>query len=379
MRQKPVEANLPGSGLLVVDDYFPNLLTGFRVAEFTHYLRVFPGMQIASTAPDFAALHAAYAERHADVAAQVVPWSPDSFRSARAVSLTFLNNAHHWVDELDRHSVPFVFTLYPGGGFELGEARSMAKLKRVLASPMLRSVVATQPVTVETLRPLCRVPVLELPGLVISPAYLAADAVRRPPAAGEGLRICFAAYRYDAGGRSKGYPEFIAVASELARRRSDLRFAVAGNFSASDWPIPEHLAPRLSFVGPLPTQELRQFFLGQDVMVAPTMRFALTGTEFDGFPTGSCVEASLCGVAIICSDELEQNRHYEDGREIMICKPEAASIIGPLEALARNPDRATQIGKRGQQRTGTLYGIAAQLLPRTRLLRSLADNVGIRL
>ncbi|RYJ00618.1 MAG: glycosyltransferase [Acetobacteraceae bacterium] len=349
------------------------------MAEFTHYLRVFPGMRIASTAPDFAALHAAYAERHADVAAQVVPWSPDSFRSARAVSLTFLNNAHHWVDELDRHSVPFVFTLYPGGGFELGEARSMAKLKRVLASPMLRSVVATQPVTVETLRPLCRVPVLELPGLVISPAYLAADAVRRPPAAGEGLRICFAAYRYDAGGRSKGYPEFIAVASELARRRSDLRFAVAGNFNASDWPIPEHLAPRLSFVGPLPTQELRQFFLGQDVMVAPTMRFALTGTEFDGFPTGSCVEASLCGVAIICSDELEQNRHYEDGREIMICKPEAASIIGPLEALARNPDRATQIGKRGQQRTGTLYGIAAQLLPRTRLLRSLADDVGIRL
>ena len=35
-----------GTGLLIVDDFFPNVLSGFRVAEFNHYLRVFPGLNI---------------------------------------------------------------------------------------------------------------------------------------------------------------------------------------------------------------------------------------------------------------------------------------------------------------------------------------------
>ena len=55
-----------GSGLLIIDDWFPNLLSGFRVAEFVHHLRVFPGLQVICTCPDLSHF-ARFAERYPDV------------------------------------------------------------------------------------------------------------------------------------------------------------------------------------------------------------------------------------------------------------------------------------------------------------------------
>ena len=51
------------------------------------------------------------------------------------------------MDYLERARIPFVFELYPGGGFRLDEANSDAHLERVVSSPMFRKVIVTQNVT----------------------------------------------------------------------------------------------------------------------------------------------------------------------------------------------------------------------------------------
>ena len=127
----------------------------------------------------------------------------------------------------------------------------------------------------------------------------------------------------------------------------------------------------------MPTSELQAFFLGQDVIVSPSRRHATSGTEFDGFPTGSCVEAALCGAAVLSSDELDQNRFYRRNEEILVCPPEAEAIASTLEPVVRDPARLAALAEAGRQRTISLYGAAAQLLPRTRVLRSLAAEAGI--
>lgn len=250
--------------MLVVDDWFPNLLSGFRIAEFVHYLRVFPGLQVISTCPDLSHF-ARFAERYPDVSDRVLPWRADSINSARAAWFVFLNNAHTWVVEMERRSIPFAFTLYPGGGFNLHDPESEAKLVRVLASPMLHAVIATQPITIEILRDIgCPAPVHDIPGVVVNPAYVVGSRARTTIVAPGAARICFAAFRYDPGGRSKGFPQFLEAAATLARGNPKLRFAVAGDLGPADWPVPIALQGRITFHGPLPTSELQAFFLGQE-------------------------------------------------------------------------------------------------------------------
>jgi lipopolysaccharide transport system ATP-binding protein len=127
----------------------------------------------------------------------------------------------------------------------------------------------------------------------------------------------------------------------------------------------------------LATTELREFFLSQDVMVAPSRRYAQTGTEFDGFPTGTCIEAALCGVALICSDELSQNRYYAAGEDLLICPPEPDDLVRCMEEFLHDPARLLTVRRNGRKRTVSLYRPEAQLLPRSRFLRRLALDAGI--
>jgi lipopolysaccharide transport system ATP-binding protein len=363
--------------IVVLDDFFPNLTTGFRVAEYIHYLRVFPSLLIASTIGDFKLQHAAFAKSYPDLQSRVAAYDPTMLRHARLCYLNFLNNAHYHIEALEAASLPFLFTLYPGGGFELNEHESSSKLSRVLGSPMLRAVISTQSITTDVLRRLqCPVEVHECYGATINPVYLSLSGMR---AEGTGTRsgpkICFVAHKYDREGRTKGYPAFIEVAATLAARYAGIQFSVVGNYGPEDIDIPDQLKARLHFKGPLPTAQLRQFLLTQDLMISPNQPYTISGSIFDGFPTASCVEASLCGVAILCSDELELNRFY-GADEMIVCAPDAPAILRAVEPLLQNPVLVTQIGERGRKKSAQLFSAESQLLPRTQILRNVAAQEG---
>jgi lipopolysaccharide transport system ATP-binding protein len=366
-------------GLLILDDFYPNLTTGFRIAEYNHYLRVFPDLLIASTAGDFKQQHAIFAKLYPDVQNRVVAFDPAILPHARLCFLNFLNNVHHHIDALEAANLPFVFTLYPGGGFELHSDAAKSKLTRVLASRMLRGVISTQPITTDVLRRMqCPVKIHELYGVVINPAYFRSSGPR-PRAAidaeGRGPNICFVAHRYDRRGSTKGYPVFVEVCATLADRYPNLEFSVVGNYGPDDLDIPAPLAGKLQFKGLMATSQLRQFLLTQDLMISPNQPYTVSGKEFDGFPTASCVEASLCGVAILCADELNLNRFYRSD-EMIVCEPEASAILRVMEPLLASPSVIMQIGEQGRRKSAMLFSAEAQLLPRTRILRDVAAQEG---
>jgi lipopolysaccharide transport system ATP-binding protein len=362
--------------IVVLDDFFPNLTTGFRVAEYIHYLRVFPNLLIASTIGDFKLQHAAFARSYPDLQSRVAAYDPAMLRHGRLCYLNFLNNAHYHIEALEAASLPFLFTLYPGGGFELNEPESSSKLSRVLGSPMLRAVISTQSITTDVLRRLqCPVEVHECYGATINPVYLSSSGMRADGTRGAGPKICFVAHKYDREGRTKGYPAFIEVAATLVARYADIRFSVVGNYGPEDIDVPDQLKARLHFKGLLPTAQLRQFLLTQDLMISPNQPYTISGSIFDGFPTASCVEASLCGVAILCSDELELNRFY-GADEMIVCAPDTPAILRAVEPLLQDPVLVAQIGERGRKKSAQLFSAEAQLLPRTQILRNIAAREG---
>jgi lipopolysaccharide transport system ATP-binding protein len=143
---------------------------------------------------------------------------------------------------------------------------------------------------------------------------------------------------------------------------------VVGSFDASNWraampagaPDPDALP--LRFHGRLETSALRAFYRGVDVVVSPNLPRVLHAGNFDGFPTGCCVEGALCGVVMVASDPLGLNAdRYRDGVEFIRVEPDGADVARALRALLRDPSSVARIGEAGCTVTRRLFAPEVQI------------------
>ncbi len=372
---------------VILDDFFPNLLTGFRVAEYNDHLQTFPQIRVLSSLPDFAAQHASYAALYPDLAGRVQAWSPDWLQGCELAYVNFLNNAAHYLPLLEQHGVPFVVTLYPGGGLGLNEPESDSKLARVLVSKLLKAIIVTQPVTQSYLESFAQQQQLHLPsihridGLVVNPLYFTSQPVAPVALTGSGapeLHICFVAERYMPLGANKGYPEFITAALSLADLTQLQFHVVGGGYTPQEIDV-SALGERIQFHGRMETDQLRRFFARMNLIISPNQPGLLHPGNFDGFPTGCCVEAALCGVAVMATDALQQNPGYVDDESIFLLDsgdlPLAHQIESHLRRLANQPHALKKVGKSGQALTRKLYAPEHQIGQRQRILREVAAKL----
>ena len=104
-------------------------------------------------------------------------------------------------------------------------------------------------------------------------------------------------------GVDKGYDRFIATARILRGRHPEVRFHVVGNFTEEDVEITD-LHDCITFYGHRFTPFFPDFTRRMDIILSPNIPFMFKPGAFDGFPTGCCIEAALCGTAVFASDEL---------------------------------------------------------------------------
>ena len=117
--------------LIIMDDFFPSLATAFRVAEINGILSHFGTAVVYSTLADGRAFRE-YAASYPQFAKRVRRFHPLRRLKGSAAYVIFLNNIFGYLDYLEKAQLPFVFELYPGGGFYLDDPVSDAHLKRVL-------------------------------------------------------------------------------------------------------------------------------------------------------------------------------------------------------------------------------------------------------
>jgi len=378
------------SDLLILDDCFPNVLSAFRMAEFTAYLQDFPTAQVHSTGSalsQYSTLPESirrFHRAHPEWAGRVRRFHPQRRLNGTLAYLVFLMNAHFYIETLEQRALPFVFTLYPGGYFHLNDPVSDGKLKRVLSSPMFRKVIVTQRITQDYLlqKGWCAPDQIEYVFGVVTPSDRLA-AVGPPRKYGvnkETIDLCFVAHKYMPRGIDKGYDRFIETACALSRRHPQARFHVVGPFDESDIDVRD-IRDRVTFHGTQPTEFFPDFYAGMDIILSPNAPFILAAGAFDGFPTGCCVEAGLCGVAVFCCDELRQNDgHFRDGEEIVLIPRDAAGICCAIERYLADPNRLARLARDGQRAFQRVYDLDRQMAPRLNVLRSLsgkgAERVG---
>jgi glycosyltransferase involved in cell wall biosynthesis/predicted O-methyltransferase YrrM len=376
--------------LVILDDVFPHPLSAFRIAEYEAYLERWPDTVVCSSATSFGALnetrsfrevHDEYVDRFPQYGARIMEFGENDnlAESLTKVSLAytmFLHNANFFLDAVHAYNVPFVFTLYPGGRFQLNDESSDEKLRRVCSSPNLQKVIATQKVVYNYLldKKLCDHQKIEfIYGGVFPLDRLLSQSLpkQRYREDKETFDVCFVAHKYMPQGADKGYDVFVEVARLLSERHEDVSFHVVGPFDETDVEIGGLLKGRISFYGTRPTEFFPSFYSRMDAIISPNAPFLLAPGAFDGFPTGGCIEAGSCGVAVFCTDPLEQNVAFEDGEEIVIVPRDAGVISETVGWYHDHPEALRKLSGRGQEAFRRVFDMEAQMEPRLRILSML--------
>lgn len=367
--------------LILLDDVFPLLLSSFRVAEYNAYFQHWPDAVaystgetygLAGTVRKFSQTVNEYEARFPQYKGRVRRYRAYTPLAANLIYLVFLNNAAHFLEAIQTARAAFVFTLYPGGGFALDDPLSDAKLAQVCRSPFCRAVIVTQKVTQEYLRDKQLLDeaqisfqfggVLPADRLALGEETLQAYQRNKPV-----LDICFVANKYMAQGVDKGYDVFVEVARKLIGDYPDVNFHVVGTFDATDIDV-SGLAHRIQFYGTQPTEFFPSFYATMDIILSPNAAFTLRPGAFDGFPTGACVEAGLCGVAVFCTDPLQQNLMFSDRRDIILITRSADEICNNIGAYHNDPAELWRLRLDGQRTFKRIFDLKAQMEPRIKLL-----------
>lgn len=372
--------------IMIIDDIFPQPLSSFRMVEFSAYLRTWPRLIIQSTATafplvnehrSFEVVKQEFERNNPDLAGRVFHLNYYRIIRPKLAYFIFLHNTYNFLPYLEQHAIPFAFTLYPGGGFALNQEVSDNKLKRICNSVLFKQVIVSQNITRDYLlqKGFCLPSQITLIYGVVMPTdklILAKELNGYSDThAKDTFDICFVAHKYTPRGVDKGYDTFIEVAHALAADFPQIRFHVVGNFTPEDVDVTGLV--NIKFYGTQQSDFFAIFYPTMDIILSPNVSFRLQPGAFDGFPTGSCVEAGLYGVALMCTDELKQNIFLKEGTDIIIITNNVDDIISKITYYYQHLSKLKQLAQTGQARLQELFSTQAQLQPRIQLLQKLLE------
>jgi len=360
-----------GRKLAIIDDSVPSdKPMGFRNYEFNLILKAMPNADIWTMSVTYPGADAFFKHSYGqtkkifrDNKKRYLRFYPEnkerihwlntsrkySFQLAYSI---FLCTTYTLLPFYTNNRIPFVFVLYPGGGFGLNNHSSDKMLRKICSNPYFKGVVCTQPITKDYLleKQFCSEDkifyqfcsyVQFTPQDIPQKLYYPKDK--------DTLDICFVAAKYSPQGVDKGYDLFIKVAKVLVKSYSHLRFHVVGNFNEEDIFVGD-LENKINFYGFLQPHQLSELYSKMDVCLSPNRPFKLFEGNFDGFPLG--VEAMCFGTLLMTTDELNNNRNvYVDGEELIIIRPELNDIINKLRLVIDMPEKLYDIGRKGACKT----------------------------
>ncbi|MDX2028175.1 MAG: hypothetical protein SFW62_06025 [Alphaproteobacteria bacterium] len=390
-------------GLALFCDRFLNNSFGFHAAEFNATLEHFPDAVIYTLArkinapydeknfvanlPLYEKTYPAMKGRVRQLHARLDNSKPSEathsllsvrrgvWQKPRHAYSIFLANAILFLPLWEYLHIPFSFTLYPGGGFQMSEGRSQKGLERIFCSPMFRSVTVTMKNTLDYIRHEFSVPdekIFYLYGgpLPVEGADKSFSLKKHYPADKLTLDICFAAHRYSAFGIDKGYDSFIVTAEKLRQKFPYLRFHVVGDYNPAIWDV-RSLGDSIEFHGFLPTEELAAFYSRMDLFYSACKPGILGKGTFDGFPTGAAIEGAAAGVALGSSDPLNLNEVFSDAQDIILLKGDPSQDAAILAPYLQAPERLYALAGKGRATVLRHFSRAAQMGPRLSRLEKL--------
>ena len=218
--------------------------------------------------------------------------NPNYKLKANLAYTTFLSQAYVLCPFFTKMKIPFIFTLYPGGGFGLNNEASDDCLKDIFSNQYFRKVIVNNDVTRNYLikNKLCPKEKIELIfGVPLQFKKNELDLSKKKfyKKDKDTFDICFVAFKYDDIGKSKGYDLFIESAKKLLgafkQKNVNMRFHVIGDFDEEVIDVSE-IKDKITFYGTKKPDWLHNFYYNMDIAVAPVRPYLLYPGNFDGHP-----------------------------------------------------------------------------------------------
>nr|WP_315174710.1 glycosyltransferase family 4 protein [uncultured Flavobacterium sp.] len=373
--------------LLIYDDVFPHPISGFRLEEFSVLLKRFKKSKILMTPDSYPALKTPKTEHQNHINELIVlfPFFKKKMKfrksyiniNAKLFYCVFIQNIFPNLWWLEKYKIPFAFTLYPGGGFQIDDLASDMKLKEVFSSPQFRKVIVTQLYTKEYLinNNFCPNDKIEYVFGCVVPQNSKVNSNKEKNLFLKGkdtLDICFCAAKYMDKGLDKGYDLFIEAAISIANKYDFVRFHVIGGFDKTEIDVTV-LKDKITFYGYQNFENLAVIFKNTDIIVSPNRPFCL-GKGFDGFPLGTVIEAAFNGAVALVTDKLNQNSFFVNNEEIVIIESTSESIVKEIEKLIDNPEKLYSLSRKGREKFIEIYSNDFQMKPRIELLDKIINT-----
>lgn len=368
--------------LLIVDDIFPSERSPFRYEEFSKILKSIPDTYVVTSGAALAYLEAEedifslvnqYTVENPELKDRIIVSTPSEVLDKMDFHLAytvFLNNIYANVALFEAKKIPFVFTLYPGGGFAFDNEESDQKLERVFQSPCFRKVIVNEEVTKDYLlrkglchkREICCIHGVVIPQKDILNAQLRENPIRRQ------ITMSFCAYKYSEAGKDKGYDFFVAVAKKLLEKGMCCKCHVIGNFCEDDVELGS-VKDCFIFHGIVSGDKMWEIFRDTDFFISPMRAGILAPGSFNGFPTAASVTAALCGALVMTSDPLNQNREFISGENIEIITLDAETVAERIAFYCSWNKQFNAVRRKQIEKFLSLYSNETQMTPRVNLLQ----------
>jgi tetratricopeptide (TPR) repeat protein len=374
--------------LLLLDSSFPSKVSSFRYGEFKSVLEAIDDSAI-QTLPDNLSKYGESLPFHAQVEqfidstgldpSRVRYFDTDFIGAPKVAYCVFLNLADYFYTQLGLPSAEhLLFTLYPGGGFNLNDKVSDQKLRQLCDNPKLSKIITTQNTTYRYLVDggFCEPDrIKHIYGGIIPSIYSMDAESIVPRELDKPLDVCFVAQRYSATGAEKGYDVFIDIVKDF-KNSPDVRFHVVGGFDEST--IELGGVRNITFYGARPADFFDVFYTKMDLILSPNIHAsALDPTQpdsFDGFPTTAVVEAGLKGVAVFLTDFKGMNQHLDGSsifkdHEMKIIDRNACSISKLIRKYLSDRPALFELGASGRRAILREFSYDVQMRPRIELIQ----------
>ncbi len=297
-----------------------------------------------------------------------------NFVNSKLFYFIFIYNTLKFFRIAESLNIDFVFTLYPGGGFNLGDVEFNKQLKNVFSSKNFKGVIVNQHHIKSYLiqNELCSEKTIKLvPGI---PLNIDVENDFNEIKFEEKLKILFFANKYTPLGIDKGFDVFVETAKILKSRVPEVSFHIIGDFNKND--VDNEVQSYFTFYGKLRKSDYIKILKKTQIIISPNKPFHINPYAFDGFPLSTCVEAGLHNNVILATDYFNESTNIGFINNINFIKisnnPEEISKI--ILTLNKDRDKLKAIANSGKEKIINMYSFENQITPRIEFFKNLLNK-----
>ena len=369
------------ANFIIIDDFFPNPLSDWRLREFDNYLDLIPDTKILfiprtsdsqyftdKTKFDRDNYYLGKPEHRN----KIIDIKRYTILKCNLAYCLFYHNLREAFPYFYRYKISFVFTLYPGGGFKIYNEEFDKELLNYLNSDLCSQVIVNMPFVYDYLTDRLNVnpnKITLIYGVpIVSPVIKKLEFTKKP----EPLRVIFSSHKYMQFGLDKGFDIFNGVAKSL---EDNLKFAftVVGGFKEDDL---LYSSKNIRFLDELDIEELQFEYSTHDVILSPNRSFVLGNGAFDGFPTGSVMHAGLNGCLMLITDDLDNSTKldFKESHDYYRISCNVTEISNLLVNLEDDREKIRRVAISGREKLSQLLDLENQLMKRNEIIQRYIKN-----